>query len=1059
MFHFLKKSCRSHFVLSVLFIVLVAAYSSGQSCPVVNFIGDDFVWNSNLYGNGINTMAETSDGFLAMGRNNADDDFQSVNGQNLIIQDQGAYLIKYTNNSNVEWFVTIKYPDGTEPNEIDAIEAAVEDLDGNIYLTGFSSGNFYDTSGNEISLYNPTYTTNFQKKAGFIIKLDKDGQLLWYMQTAYTYPEKLFIDNQNNLISINRNYEAYDHDIYLNGVFSETILKREVDDSYGASILKFSANGNILWSNILDSWNSNGYIVESLDFDDQNNIYLIGYSELWTKIYSAGDTALKAQISRASSGNKISFLIKYNQQGQYLWNMKSEASNQYSTIRFNDLGTDDFGNSYITGKNNRVTGTGVHIFENTDGSTTTTSEGPYFVAKVDNTGVCKWVYGISDANRSEGHKVFVDDDEVYVVGEASVNNQDLASPTFFSANDENLSFEIGRSDIFMAVYDPLGNLKRIILNGNNGYFGSQTIQGFFKGSNDSFYLGVNMSWLDGKENYSHFGNQINTINGVEGTIVNFSEDCGTVINNTAVTAIVLDVTVNKVNCNGGTDGTILVNASGGTPPYLYELLTSESVLIEQSSTNIFDHLGAESYIVRIVDTNGDSPENTEVLLEEPSPIEIQIEQTGVTCTNTDSGSLTVSATGGFPPYQYRLNDGNLVNSNVFSGLGLDTFTIGVIDVTGCENFQSVTMIENGPLVFEGIDFKLVSCKGGDDGMITINASGGHAPYQYTVDGENYLESNQISGLSAGVYSVTIKDNTNCVSEIIQVKVDEVNSFDFDGDGIGDDCDIDRDGDGVLNEDDLCEETPLGSFVGVDGCIVFNLPAENFQVLATGESCIGSANGSIEVVALATRNYIGTLTGESYAESKEFDGNVVFGGLSQGDYRLCITIKDQTDYQKCFDLKITEPLPLEIYAELNVPNRMVTLKLDGGKQYFIAVNNTVYTTNKDEIRVSLNQKRNVITVKTDQDCQGIYTETFNLTDETLIYPNPVKNGLLTVACETKNNQTPNMTLFDNQGRKVDFGSAIHKQNQVELNLNGLSSGLYYLTIQTNNSIETKHIIIR
>lgn len=879
------------------------------------------------------------------------------------------------------------------------------------------------------------------------------------MQTAYTYPEKLYIDNENNLVSVNRNYEAYDHDIYLDGVYAETIAKREVDDNYGASILKFSPNGNLIWSNILDSWNSYGNTVDTLDFDAQNNIYLIGYTDFYTKIYAAGDTALKTQINRTSSGNKIAFLIKYNKQGQYLWDMKSEASNTYSTIRFNDIDTDNFGNSYVTGKNNRDRGRGTHIFENTDGSTTTTTEGPYFVAKVDQNGVCKWVYGNNNAAGSEGHKVFVDDDEVYVVGEASVNNQDLSSPIFFSANENNLSFEIGRSDFFMSVYDPLGNLKRIVVNGSNGYFGSQTVQGFFKGTNDMFYLGLNLSWLTGKENYSHFGNQIPTINGVEGSVVRFRENCGLVYDNAIETDIEVDVTVSQPKCFGSADGSILVNASGGTPPYSYELLNNDRISIEQGSSNIFENLSAKSYIVRVADIDGNSHETSEVIVSESLPITIQIEQTGVTCSSTESGSITANVNGGYPPYQYRLNDGNLVNDNVFSDLGLGTYDLNVIDAIGCEYTQSVTIFENEPLRIETTAVTKVTCKGGNDGTITINAYGGHGPYQYSTNGEEYFEINQITELSAGSYTVLIKDVTDCISESIMVTVEEVNSPDFDGDGIGDDCDTDSDGDGVLNENDLCAETPLGSFVGVDGCIIFNLPANNFQVLVTGESCVASKNGSIEVVALEVSNYIGTLTANSYFESKEFDGNVVFSELNQGNYTLCITIRNQPDYQKCFDVRIIEPKPLELYAELNAADKMVTLKLDGGKQYFINVNNKIYTTDKQQIQVPLNQKRNILTVKTDKECQGTYSEIFNLGEEILIYPNPIENGILTVACETNDGNTPIMLLFDNKGQKVNFGGQVYKQGQVDLDLSGLSSSSYHLTIQTKKLIETKQIIIK
>lgn len=163
MLRFLKEIFYNYYFPSLLLFVFTVTFNYGQSCPVINFIGDDFAWNSNKYGNGIHTLTDTDNGFLVMGRNNTNDDFQSSNdGQNLTIKTQGAYLVKYSSDSNLQWSVSIKYADGTQPGEIDPIESAVEDLDGNIYLTSFSKGDFYDTAETKVSLFNPSYVSNYQ---------------------------------------------------------------------------------------------------------------------------------------------------------------------------------------------------------------------------------------------------------------------------------------------------------------------------------------------------------------------------------------------------------------------------------------------------------------------------------------------------------------------------------------------------------------------------------------------------------------------------------------------------------------------------------------------------------------------------------------------------------------------------------------------------------------------------------------------------------------------------------------------------------------------------------
>ena len=70
--------------------------------------------------------------------------------------------------------------------------------------------------------------------------------------------------------------------------------------------------------------------------------------------------------------------------------------------------------------------------------------------------------------------------------------------------------------------------------------------------------------------------------------------------------------------------------------------------------------------------------------------------------------------------------------------------------------------------------------------------------------------------------------------------------DFDNDGIGDVCDTDIDNDGVANESDLCGDTIAGIKVDVNGCEIFSLDGDNFNVRTVGVSCIGNHNGLVEV---------------------------------------------------------------------------------------------------------------------------------------------------------------------------------------------------------------------
>jgi hypothetical protein len=52
----------------------------------------------------------------------------------------------------------------------------------------------------------------------------------------------------------------------------------------------------------------------------------------------------------------------------------------------------------------------------------------------------------------------------------------------------------------------------------------------------------------------------------------------------------------------------------------------------------------------------------------------------------------------------------------------------------------------------------VACYGASDGIITVDVSGGVAPYGYSIDGVEFQTENNFSGLAPGTYYITIQDS-------------------------------------------------------------------------------------------------------------------------------------------------------------------------------------------------------------------------------------------------------------------------------------------------------------
>ncbi|WGH76031.1 hypothetical protein P8625_02355 [Tenacibaculum tangerinum] len=221
------------------------------------------------------------------------------------------------------------------------------------------------------------------------------------------------------------------------------------------------------------------------------------------------------------------------------------------------------------------------------------------------------------------------------------------------------------------------------------------------------------------------------------------------------------------------DGFINISVTGGTAPYSYEWFKNGNTTPFTTTQNT-SNLGEGIYKVVVTDAKGcPGPDNFSITLTDPEPLDIQLSKTDVKCFGAQTGSVSASVVGGasstytykwykktggvwnlitgttsvinnLPAGEYKANVSVIYNSNIVETKDSGTITIS----------QPISSLSIGETI------KNVSCKGGGDGAIVLNVSGGTTSYSYVWSNDETTR--DVSGLSAGSYTVTVTDSNNCV---------------------------------------------------------------------------------------------------------------------------------------------------------------------------------------------------------------------------------------------------------------------------------------------------------
>ncbi len=268
------------------------------------------------------------------------------------------------------------------------------------------------------------------------------------------------------------------------------------------------------------------------------------------------------------------------------------------------------------------------------------------------------------------------------------------------------------------------------------------------------------AWSDGNvttQDRTGLGSGTYTVTITDPAGVNCFKDTTFVLNSNSTLDLVLS---NPVNPGCGTpNGSITAALSGGTAPYVVTIndgTNTQTLNVPFATSAPVNNLPAGNYTIIVTDAGNCQVTRTQTLVLPPAPVISGITSTTEVCAGDNSGTATVTATGGTGTLTYSWNTTPPQSSPTATGLTALTYSVTVTDANSCADTGTVTLAA-GPVccnIVIAATLTQPTC-GVADGAIQASVTGaqGTPAYAWSVAGTTANQSN----LNAGTYSLTVTD--------------------------------------------------------------------------------------------------------------------------------------------------------------------------------------------------------------------------------------------------------------------------------------------------------------
>lgn len=320
-----------------------------------------------------------------------------------------AFIVKYDPSGNVIWAT------GAGDYDTDAPSAVACDGAGNIYITGFFSGD--SSVFDNITIYNAVIGSGYSNQ--FIAKYNSTGNVIW--------AEALNGSSFGNAVTVDANDNMYVTGSFYGATASIGGIALNGASDNNTFLAKYDPSGTVLWATAtMESGNDEG---GALATDGNGNVYVSGYFE--------GDTVIFGGYTLINTVDSLSdmYLAKYDPNGNVLWANSFGGSAKDGS---SGLSTDAQGNVYVGCYFESVSiQAGSHVLNNAVAIGTR----DVFVMKCDSLGTIRWIKQIGDIGAEYVCMDKKGSDDLVIAG--TFNSPALPLGNFTLNN-------AGQSDVFVA---------------------------------------------------------------------------------------------------------------------------------------------------------------------------------------------------------------------------------------------------------------------------------------------------------------------------------------------------------------------------------------------------------------------------------------------------------------------------------------------------------------------------------------------------------------------------------------------------------------------------------